>query len=145
MGRHLICRVPDLKPGDRKIVELEGRSIGVFNVTGRFYALRNRCPHQGAELCAGKVQGVMLPSPPGEYRHGRDGEILRCPWHGWEFDITTGKSVFDPFKCLVKTYDVEVVETAERAGSAVAATVEGEPRVETFPVDVEGGWVVVTV
>lgn len=135
MGRHIICRSKELQQGERKIVKLEGRSIGVFNIKGELYALRNNCPHQGAKLCEGKIQGVMLPSEPGEFLYGRDGEILRCPWHGWEFDIRTGKSVFDPFKCLVKTYDVEVVNTQG----------EDSPSVEIYPVDVESGYIVVTI
>ncbi|TDF90606.1 Rieske (2Fe-2S) protein [Paenibacillus piri] len=135
MSKHAICPVQELRPGDRKLVVLEGRSIGVFNVKGQFYALKNSCPHQGAELCVGEIQGIMLPSEPGEYRYGRDGEIVRCPWHGWEFDITNGKSVFDPFKCLVKTYDVEIMNESE-----------GEiDSVETYPIDIESGWIVVTV
>ncbi|TDF95204.1 Rieske (2Fe-2S) protein [Paenibacillus piri] len=135
MGKHMVCPVRELPSGDRKIVTIEGRSIGVFNIKGQFYAMRNRCPHQGAQLCVGRVQGMMLPSDPGEYLYGRDGEIVRCPWHGWEFDITNGKSMFDPFKCLVKTYDVEVVDRLE----------EDIPIVETYPVIVEAGWIVVTV
>jgi len=135
MGRHRVCSVQELPQGERIIVKLDGRSIGVFNIKGELYALRNSCPHQGAELCKGKLQGMMMPSQPGEYVYGRDGEILRCPWHGWEFDITNGKSVFDPFKCLVKTYDVEVVEGPE----------EDSPNVETYLVDVEHGFIVVTV
>ena len=86
-------------------------------------------------MCVGHIQGIMLPSDPGEYLYGRDGEIVRCPWHGWEFDITNGKSVFDPFKCLVKTYDVEVVDRPE----------EDSPSVETYQVTEEAGWIVVTV
>ncbi|MCU6790887.1 Rieske (2Fe-2S) protein [Paenibacillus sp. WQ 127069] len=135
MSRHAVCPVQELQVGERKIVTLEGRSIGVFNIKGQLYALKNSCPHQGAELCVGKIQGIMLPSDPGEYHYGRDGEIVRCPWHGWEFDITNGKSVFDPFKCLVKTYEVEIVDDP----------VEEIKGVETYAVDVESGWIVVTV
>ncbi|TVY08383.1 Rieske (2Fe-2S) protein [Paenibacillus cremeus] len=135
MGKCMVCPVRELPPGGRKIVSIEGRSIGVFNIRGQFYAIRNRCPHQGAQLCVGHIQGIMLPSDPGEYLYGRDGEIVRCPWHGWEFDITNGKSVFDPFKCLVKTYEVEVVDRPE----------EDSPSVETYQVTEEAGWIVVTV
>jgi nitrite reductase (NADH) small subunit len=81
--RHVIGRVGEVPPGQRKIVEVEGQSIGVFNVCGTFYALKNRCPHQGAPLCLGSLKGTALPGPPGEYHWGREGEILRCPWHGW--------------------------------------------------------------
>ena len=125
MGRHLVGRAAELPPGQRKIVEVEGRSIGIFNVHGRFYALRNRCPHQAAPLCLGAIKGIMLPGKPGEYVWARDGEILRCPWHGWEFDITTGRSIFNPHRTRVKTYEV----TVEPDGEAV----------DTYSVTVEDG------
>jgi 3-phenylpropionate/trans-cinnamate dioxygenase ferredoxin subunit len=130
MGRHVIGAVADFPAGTRRIVVLEDRSIGVFNVNGTYYALRNSCPHQGAPLCVGTVTGMTLPSTPGEYLYGREGEIVRCPWHGWEFDITTGKSICDPYRCLVKTYEV-TVESNE------------SPEVETYPVTVESGTIVV--
>jgi 3-phenylpropionate/trans-cinnamate dioxygenase ferredoxin subunit len=131
MGRHVVALASELPAGQRKIVTLEGRAVGVFNVNGKFYALKNNCPHQQAPLCRGTVTGMTLPSAPGEYVYGREGEIIRCPWHGWEFDITTGKSIFDPNKCLVKTYEVTIEEI--------------EPSVETYPVSVEGGRLVVTI
>jgi nitrite reductase/ring-hydroxylating ferredoxin subunit len=131
---HPIARVADLPPGTRRIVEVKGRSIGVFNVGGSFYALRNACPHQGAPLCLGSVQGTAATSRPGEYAWERDGEILRCPWHGWEFDLTTGRSVFNPHKVRVRSYDVTVVGEAD-----------DDPTVETFPVSVEDGIVLVHV
>jgi nitrite reductase/ring-hydroxylating ferredoxin subunit len=103
----------------------------VFNVHGRFYALRNSCPHQAAPLCQGAIKGMAMPGKPGEYAWAREGEILRCPWHGWEFDITTGRSVFNPHKTRVKTYEV-TVEADDEA-------------VETFPVTVESGLVILHV
>ncbi|MFC4808201.1 Rieske (2Fe-2S) protein [Paenibacillus sp. GCM10023250] len=132
MGKHVVGAVAEFPAGTRRMMEVEGRAIGVFNVNGTYYALKNSCPHQGAPLCAGTVTGMTLPSAPGEYIYGRDGEIVRCPWHGWEFDITTGKSIFDPLKCLVKTYDVTV-------------EAEAVPEVETYPVTVESGTIVVHV
>lgn len=130
MGKHVIGAVADFPAGTRRMLVVEGRAIGVFNVNHTYYALKNSCPHQGAPLCAGTVTGMTLPSAPGEYAYGRDGEIVRCPWHGWEFDITTGKSIVDPLKCLVKTYDVTI-----EAGES--------PEVETYPVTVESGTIVV--
>ena len=132
MGRHIVGRVSELPPGERLIVEVEGRSIGVFHVHGQFYALRNRCPHQGAPLCKGAIKGMTLPSRPGEYIWGREGEILRCPWHGWEFDILTGRSIYNPHKVRVRTYEV-TVEADE------------DPSVETYPVTVEDGVIVLHV
>lgn len=88
--------VGDIPEGAFKIVEVAGRSIGLYNVKGQFYAVHNYCPHQGAKLCRGPVCGTTLESRVYEYRYGKEGEIVRCPWHGWEFDIRTGKSLFDP-------------------------------------------------
>jgi nitrite reductase/ring-hydroxylating ferredoxin subunit len=131
MGRHVVARMSELPPGQRRIVEAEGRSIGVFNVHGRFYALRNSCPHQAAPLCQGAIKGMAMPGKPGEYAWAREGEILRCPWHGWEFDITTGRSVFNPHKTRVKTYEVTVEADDES--------------VETFPLTLERGLVILHV
>lgn len=128
MAVHPVALASELPPGSRKIVEVGGRSIGVFNIDGRFYALRNSCPHQGAQLCLGSIGGTAEPSAPGEYVWGREGEILRCPWHGWEFDITTGRSVFNPHKTRVRSYEVTVSTDAADAET-----------VETFPVSVEDG------
>lgn len=112
-SRHEICTLQALQPGQRKIVEIGRRSIGIFNVSGSLYAIKNRCPHQGAELCRGTVGGTMLPSQnPGEYNYAFEGQILRCPWHFWEFDITTGEMVFVPEPQRVKTYDVVVEKPA---------------------------------
>lgn len=139
--RHVVCKTDELPPGSRKIVDAGGRSIGVFNANGRYYALRNVCPHQMAPLCLGKVTGTTLPSKVGEYRYGRDGEILRCPWHGWEFDITNGRSVFNPHKVRVKSYEVTVERGGERMTCEISADDE-DPSVETFPVTVEQDFVI---
>jgi len=132
MGRHIVGHVSELPPGERRVVEVGGRSIGVFNVHGQFYALRNRCPHQGAPLCLGAIKGMALPSKPGEYRWWREGEILRCPWHGWEFDIMSGRSIFNPHRTRVRTYEV-TIEPGE------------DPAVEAYPVTVEDGVIVLHV
>ena len=134
MAAHVVARLTELPPGERKIVEVEGRSIGVFNVNGKLHALRNVCPHQGAPLCLGSVQGTSAPSAPGEYTWERSGEILRCPWHGWEFDITTGRSVFNPHRMRVRSYEV-----------TVASTEGTDPAVETYPLSVEDGLVLLHV
>lgn len=132
MGRHVVGRVEDIGPGERKIVEAEGRSIGVFNVGGEYYALRNSCPHQAAPLCLGSIKGMALPGKPGEYVWVREGEILRCPWHGWEFDIKTGCSIFNPHKTRVRSYEVSVEPDEVES-------------VETYPVAVENDLIVLHV
>ena len=127
--KHRVGTVAEIGPGQRKIVEIEGVSVGIFNVGGTFYALKNVCPHQGAPLCLGSLKGTTLPSAPGEYVWARDGEILRCPWHGWEFDVTNGRSVFNPHRVRVRAYEV----TVEPGGTDDAE----DPAVETYPVTVE--------
>jgi nitrite reductase/ring-hydroxylating ferredoxin subunit len=107
-GRHVVCRLDELQPGQRRIVSIGGRQIGVIRTETAIYAIRNVCPHQGAELCRGGVSGTMLPSPAHEYVVGLHDRVLRCPWHGWEFDMETGKSVFDPDNVRVRTYPVTV-------------------------------------
>ena len=134
--KHEICPLDELQPGQRKIVQIGKRSIGVFNIHGALHAVKNVCPHQGAELCRGAVGGTMLPSDrPGEYNYALGGQILRCPWHFWEFDITTGEMVFVPDPKRVKTYDV-AVETSSCEHD------HEDPRLEKYEVGVENKVVV---
>jgi 3-phenylpropionate/trans-cinnamate dioxygenase ferredoxin subunit len=108
MARYIVGTVDDIRPGERKIVEIGGRSVGVFNVNGEYFAVLNRCPHQGGSLCSGRQTGLVTSTRPGEYTTSRAGEIIRCPWHGWEFDLRTGQSWFDPRAVRVRRYDVSV-------------------------------------
>jgi nitrite reductase (NADH) small subunit len=104
-----VAKTSEIPPGERKIVEIEGRTIGLFNVHGTFVAVLNVCPHQQAPVCRGRLGGTTLPSPPGQFRWGRDGEILACPWHGWEFDLLTGRALADRRRRL-RLYPVIVEE-----------------------------------
>ena len=137
MSRHVVATVDEIAPGASKLVTVKGREIGVFNVAGSFYALANRCPHGGGPMCKGTVGPLLRSSAPGEYRLERNGEFLRCPWHGWEFDIRTGQSWCDPGRLALKAYPVEVASGAD--------VVEGPYVAETFPVSVEDEYVVVEV
>ncbi|MEX2129110.1 MAG: Rieske (2Fe-2S) protein [Xanthobacteraceae bacterium] len=137
MGRHVVAAVGEIAAGERKLVTLEGREIGVFNVKGEFYALLNKCPHSGAELCRGTVIGLAQSDEPGQYKLTRPGEFLRCPWHGWEFDIRTGQSWFDPTKVRTRAYKTTIEPGAE--------LVKGPYVAETFPVRVEENYVVIDI
>jgi nitrite reductase (NADH) small subunit len=106
-GRFRVCEATELAPGQRLVVDLGGRSVGVFNVEGSFYALHNRCPHRGGALCLGPVTGVTRSTDDFEYVYADEGRILRCAWHGWEFEIETGRSLADP-KLKAKTFPVTV-------------------------------------
>ncbi len=107
-SRHVVARVEEIPLGDRRIVTVGGRSIGVLNVGGRFYALRNACPHHGAPLCEGVVKGTMADTAVHEYSYVRHNEFIVCPWHGYEFTLATGRSLLEPEKTRVRTYEVTV-------------------------------------
>jgi nitrite reductase/ring-hydroxylating ferredoxin subunit len=102
-----VGRASDIACGEVSLVKVKNRSIGIFNVNGTFVAALNMCPHELAPVCRGQVRGTTLPSAPGEYRWGREGEILACPWHGWEYDLLTGKMLADE-RIRLRAYPVEV-------------------------------------
>jgi 3-phenylpropionate/trans-cinnamate dioxygenase ferredoxin subunit len=137
MTRHVVASVDELPPGTRKFLEIDGRPIAIFNIRGEYFGLLNRCPHQGAALCEGSLIGLAQSSDPGEIEYTRLGEIIRCPWHGWEFDIRTGRSWCDPQHVLARTYPVAVTQGTQ--------LVEGPYVAETFPVSAEEEYLVVEV
>lgn len=98
----------ELGEGESRIVEVEGKQIGVFNVKGTFKAYLNVCPHQKAPVCLGPVSGTNVPSDPGEYDYSLEGQVLKCPWHGWEFDLNTGSPLFNREKGRLAAYEVWV-------------------------------------
>lgn len=124
-SRYVVCPAAELPPGERRIVDVEGLSIGVFNVDGSYYALYNRCPHRGAPLCRGVLTDGVDGHARGEYTLSKHGQILRCPWHGWEFDVTSGRSWFNPHRVRVRSYDVEVERLPDHV-DAFPVTVEEE-------------------
>ncbi|MCC6178165.1 MAG: Rieske 2Fe-2S domain-containing protein [Chloroflexi bacterium] len=106
--KFIVGKADEIPPGGRKIVRVEGRSIGVFNVDGEFYAIRNRCPHQGAPLCEGKLWGILKSDVPGQFEYSGSKEIIACISHGWEFSLKTGQSWCDPKRLRVRSYEVSV-------------------------------------
>ncbi|HEX2285677.1 MAG TPA: Rieske (2Fe-2S) protein [Mycobacterium sp.] len=111
MQRRAVCAIEDLPPGTMKLVQAGPFGVGVYNIDGSFYAIANYCSHEGAPLCLGYVGGTTeyAPESPDRLRPVREGRIARCPWHQWEFDITTGENLADPSK-RVRTYEVEVAD-----------------------------------
>jgi 3-phenylpropionate/trans-cinnamate dioxygenase ferredoxin subunit len=148
MTKHVVATVDEIPAGGRKIVTAGGHSIGVFNIGGEFFALLNRCPHQGGPLCLGHTWGLLESRRPGEYEFSREGEILTCSWHGWEFDIRTGQSWCDPRRLRVRAYDVSVASGATLLAEAEPASggvVKGPYVAQTFPVSIDGQYVVVEI
>ncbi len=78
--RVAIAGAAEILEGERKIVQVDGLSIGVFHHDGQWYALRNSCLHRGGPVCTGTLEG----------------DTLTCPWHGFQYDVTNGKLLVDP-------------------------------------------------
>lgn len=109
--KHTVCRDEELKPGDMKAITVGRKPIVVVrSEEGETYALKNVCPHKGPPLSDGTLDRTCVASEPGQYSMEEDGEVLRCPWHSWEFDIKTGCSLFDPEGVRVRTYAVTIEE-----------------------------------
>ncbi|HKY73046.1 MAG TPA: Rieske 2Fe-2S domain-containing protein [Nitrospira sp.] len=75
-----VARAEDIPPGTGKTVEVNGVWIALFNVNGVFFAVDNTCPHAGGPIGEGKLSG----------------EIVTCPWHGWQFNVRTGERDVNP-------------------------------------------------
>jgi nitrite reductase (NADH) small subunit len=144
--RHIVAHVSELGPGARLIVALGRRSIGVYNVDGNYFAIRNRCPHQGGPLCLGTTSGLHTArftdgDPPAVVME-REGEIVKCPWHGWQFDMRTGEAIFGE-RVRVATYKAY---RSEEANESVAVDDVAVPdNVETYRTVVEDDYVVVEI
>ena|SRR5579872_2046333 len=112
MPKVAVCKVTDIPPGGRRVLPFGKFGIGVFNVGGTFHALANYCPHRGAPVCLGWLTGKATATGRG-YQIGweKDGEILRCPWHGWEFEIETGSTLLPPWR-RIRRYPVLVEDGA---------------------------------
>ena len=107
MGKHTVGTTKEIRPGTYKIVRVDDVEIGVFNIKGRFYAYENFCPHQGARGCLGEINETTNSSISEPILTGRTSQILRCPWHGWQFDLRTGESLID-CSIRLKPYDLRI-------------------------------------
>jgi nitrite reductase (NADH) small subunit len=81
----------DVPPGHGLEAKINGKTLAVFNVGGTFHVTDNTCVHRGGPLCEGEVEG----------------KIVTCPWHGWQFDVTTGECTKNP-SAKVEVYQVKV-------------------------------------
>lgn len=148
--RVVVGKVSDFGNGDRKIVDVNGKSVGVFRIDDEFYALRNRCPHQFGPLCLGTLAPRAISGAPGEVTMDSGPPLLACPWHGWEYDIATGQSFMRPGRgnMSARSYDVTVLPGSELVPADTAdqrpeGRVPGPYVAETVPVTVEEDYVVV--
>jgi nitrite reductase/ring-hydroxylating ferredoxin subunit len=93
-----VASVQEILPGARKVISIDRKQIVLFNIEGRFYAIDDACPHQGAALSEGELEGASVV----------------CPWHGALFDLATGTATRFPLAERVSAYEVRL------DGSAIA-------------------------
>jgi nitrite reductase/ring-hydroxylating ferredoxin subunit len=86
-----VAGIDDVKPGHGMVVEVNGKAVAVFNVDGQFHVIDNTCVHRGGPLGEGELEG----------------SVVTCPWHGWQFNVTTGLCVNNP-SAQVQAYPVKV-------------------------------------
>lgn len=101
--KEVVCKKDELQPGETMSANMGPIPILLCRTPdGEFYAFTNKCIHQGAPMSEGVLCGAAAPTDtPGEYNYGREGEIIRCPWHGMEYDIKNeGRMLADPERKL---------------------------------------------
>jgi nitrite reductase/ring-hydroxylating ferredoxin subunit len=106
--RHRIGKSEDFAVGEMKLVKIGEREIGVIRLRdGELRAVMNRCPHKGAPICHGIVGGVWDSAGPGNLTFDDARHVLICPWHGFEFDLRTGREVCWKRATSLRLYPVE--------------------------------------
>jgi nitrite reductase/ring-hydroxylating ferredoxin subunit len=86
-----VAGTEDVKAGSGMVAEINGKTIAVFNIDGTYHAIDNTCVHRGGPLGEGDVEG----------------DLVTCPWHGWQYNVTTGVCVNNP-AARVTSYQVQV-------------------------------------
>ncbi len=86
-----VAAVSEIPPGERLVVEASGKHIAIFNVNGKLVACDNVCLHRGGPLGEGDIEEL----------------IVTCPWHGWQYDLSTGECLMNP-KAKITLYPVTV-------------------------------------
>jgi len=94
--------------GVAKVV-VERREYGVVRWHDQFFVFRNICPHVGADLCEGAVGRALTSSGPLTPPEAHDDRpIVICPWHRWSFEVETGRSLHEPDRWKIRSYETEV-------------------------------------
>lgn len=88
-----VARADDVPPGQIRALTVEGFDFALANIGGTFHAVQGHCPHMQGPLGRGRLRGC----------------VLSCPFHGWQFDVTTGENEFDR-AITIDRYDVAVVD-----------------------------------
>lgn len=109
---HVVAGADELAEGEHVVVEIAGREVGVFDLGGEYRAYANWCPHHGGPACAGSLDGTTEAAYDRaalemDLEWVKEGRVLRCPWHAWEFDVASGACLHSDRYRLVD-HDVRV-------------------------------------
>ena len=92
MARYVrVAKVGELPVGTCREFQADGKMIALFNVSGKLYALENNCLHRSGPLGQGTLEG----------------EVVTCPWHGWQYKVTTGEAIFNA-QITIPSFEVKV-------------------------------------
>ena len=108
MKRHTACQLDDIPDGTMKAVDLGERRVLLVRHGQQVLAVRDVCPHQGARLSEGVLTGARVSAAVGDYRLTKTGQVVRCPWHNWEYDVADGRCLDPSVRLRVATYEVEI-------------------------------------
>ena len=86
-----VARTEEIPSGKGRVIKIQGKTLALFNVDGRFYAINNICPHEGGPLAKGRLKG----------------HVVSCPWHDLKFDVRNGFGTDGGGYCVI-SYDVRV-------------------------------------
>jgi len=108
--KYRVCQVEEIPRGEKRSYTIKNMPIVVVHSKqGKFYAIYGVCPHHRGPLAAGVLGGKTEATQPGQdFQYVREGEILRCPWHGFSFDVTTGACLLASERLRVKTYPLTI-------------------------------------
>jgi nitrite reductase/ring-hydroxylating ferredoxin subunit len=98
MAEHTVADANEIEEGGRILVQIEGKPIGIFNIDGEYHAYLSWCPHQSGPCAEGNITGTQEATFDSdtletELEYVSEGEILNCPWHGWEFDLNSRECI----------------------------------------------------
>jgi len=108
MKRHTVCELDDIPDGTMKAVDVGGRGVLLVRHGQQVLAVRDICPHQGGRLSEGVLTGARVSAAVGDYRLTKTGQVVRCPWHNWEYDVADGRCLDPSVRLRVATYVVEI-------------------------------------
>lgn len=118
MPEYSAGKIAEFADGDRRVLQCGDAEIGVFRVAGQFHAWHNSCAHLGGPVCQGRIMARVVEPVDADGRtrtlaYQPGSTTIACPWHGYEFDLTTGHHTgsdrFRLKRATLKMRDGEVI------------------------------------